>query len=273
MNTNSNETSQRGRELFVACLTFFASVTASSPVLANDPVSGDWQFQVTPYIWALSAEGDITVKGQEADFDLSFRDIVEDLNYGLMLQGDVRKGRIGVYANLLYANLGDEETVGPVKVDPEVNMFWGGLGAYYRLGPYDLDSTPDGNGPQLIVDPYAGARYTYLDMEIDVSPGPEFDGDQDWIDPIVGLRTIWQLDERWSLTALGDIGGFGVGSDFTWHSAALVGYRLSLFADNDSRFLVGYRALHQDYETGSGANKFEWDTTLHGPTVALGIQF
>lgn len=139
MNTNSNETSQRGRELFVACLTFFASVTASSPVLANDPVSGDWQFQVTPYIWALSAEGDITVKGQEADFDLSFRDIVEDLNYGLMLQGDVRKGRIGVYANLLYANLGDEETVGPVKVDPEVNMFWGGLGAYYRLGPYDLD--------------------------------------------------------------------------------------------------------------------------------------
>jgi len=256
-----------------ACLAILVGLLISQQVSAQEFVSEDWQFQVTPYLWALSAEGDLTVRGQQADVDLSFKDVVEELNYGLMLQGDVRKGRIGVYVNLLYANLGDEENVGATEVDPEVNMFWGGLGAYYRLGPFDLDSNPNSDGPQLIVDPYAGVRYTYLDMEIDVKSGPEFDGEQDWIDPIIGLRTIWQFNERWSLTALGDIGGFGVGSDFTWQSAALVGYRLSLFADNDSRFLVGYRALHQDYETGSGANKFEWDVTLHGPTVALGIQF
>ena len=41
----------------------------------------------------------------------------------------------------------------------------------------------------------------------------------------------------------------------------------------DAKFAVGYRALSQDYDKGSGANKFEWDVTLHGPVFALGIAF
>ena len=96
------------------------------------------------------------MKGRTFDVDPSFKDIVEELNYGLMLDGEARKGRVGVIANILYAHLGDEENVGGIKIDPEINQFWGSFSGYYRLGPWDLDSEAGPDGPQLIVDPYAG---------------------------------------------------------------------------------------------------------------------
>ena len=36
-------------------------------------------------------------------------------------------------------------------------------------------------------------------------------------------------------------------------------------------FIAGYRALDQDYETGSGASRFKYDMRLAGPV--LGINF
>ena len=257
----------------LACLFCLIGLVASPQAVAEDPVSEDWQFQVAPYVWALAAEGDATVKGRTFDVDLSFKDIVEELNYGVMLDGEARKGRVGVIANILYANLGDEENVGGIKIDPDINLFWGSFAGYYRLGPWDLDSAAGDDGPQLIIDPYVGVRYTYLDVDLDIGGGPNLGGDQDWVDPIVGLRTLWQLTPRWGVTAGGDIGGFGVGSDFQWMATGLVSYRFGLFGENNSRFLFGYRALHQDYSTGSGTNKFEWDVTLHGPIFAVAIEF
>jgi len=75
------------------------------------------------------------------------------------------------------------------------------------------------------------------------------------------------------VTALGDIGGFGAGSEFTWQAAGMVGYRFGLFGDDNARVLAGYRALYQDYKSGSGSNEFKWDMTLHGPVLALAISF
>ena len=31
-----------------------------------------WEFRVTPYAWAPSVNGDVTVRGQTADIDMSF---------------------------------------------------------------------------------------------------------------------------------------------------------------------------------------------------------
>jgi hypothetical protein len=31
--------------------------------------------------------------------------------------------------------------------------------------------------------------------------------------------------------------------------------------------------LYQDYSSGSGDDKFEWDVTLYGPVIGLVIQF
>lgn len=42
-----------------------------------------WRFKATPYLWALSVDGNTTVKGQKSDVDMSFSDIVDKLNFGL----------------------------------------------------------------------------------------------------------------------------------------------------------------------------------------------
>jgi hypothetical protein len=70
----------------------------------------------------------------------------------------------------------------------------------------------------------------------------------------------------------GDIGGFGVGSDFAWDAFGVIGYRFSLFGQENSGVIAGYRALSQDYTDGSGRDKFQWDVTLHGPILGLFVQ-
>lgn len=66
------------------------------------------------------------------------------------------------------------------------------------------------------------------------------DGSKDWVDPIIGLRWLWGFSDRWSLKLRGDIGGFGVGSDFAWQAAGLIDWQPFKYVS----FIGGYRALY-----------------------------
>jgi hypothetical protein len=70
----------------------------------------------------------------------------------------------------------------------------------------------------------------------------------------------------------GDVGGFGVGSDFAWSFLALFGYQWEA-SGIEWAILAGYRALGQDYTTGSGAQRFRWDVTMHGPVLGFTVRF
>jgi hypothetical protein len=87
----------------------------------------------------------------------------------------------------------------------------------------------------------------------------------DWWDPYVGLRGRYNLNEKFYLTAKGDIGGFTVGSDLTWQAEAALGVQLSknMFTE------IGYRALGVDYRKDG----LVMDTVTHGPQLTLGILF
>jgi len=246
----------------------------ATPAAADPLASDEWQFQVTPYLWALSLDGDVTVKGVESSPSVSFRDILKNLDYALMVEGEARKDRFGLYANAIYASLGVTDKVSGVGVKTDAQVLWAGAGASYRLGPWALSQEGGTSGPNVAVEPYAGARYTYLNTKLKIrNGGPQVDANKSWVDPIVGVRTIWQLTPKWNVTTFGDIGGFGLGSDLTWQAAGLVGYRFGLFGDDNARFLAGYRALYQNYKSGSGSNEFKWDMTLHGPTLGVAIDF
>lgn len=105
-------------------------------------------------------------------------------------------------------------------------------------------------------------------------PLPDASGDKDWFDPLIGARAFFDFSEHWNLSLQGDVGGFGIGSDFTWGAMGTIGYRFRLFSEeNNARAAAGYRAIYQDYSEGSGNNRFEWDVTLHGPILGLVIEF
>jgi hypothetical protein len=75
------------------------------------------------------------------------------------------------------------------------------------------------------------------------------------------------LADHWVLAGVGNLGGFGVGSDLAWNVQAFLGYRTTLFG-RETTFALGYRALSQDYDH----NDFEWDVTMHGPIPELPLE-
>ena len=106
------------------------------------------------------------------------------------------------------------------------------------------------------VDFLFGLRYTSQETNIDPTP---LSISKNWTDPIVGARWLWNFTARWSLRVRGDLGGFGVGSDFTWQALALVEWQ----PFKHFSFAGGYRALYQDFEDGSGPALFRYKATLH----------
>jgi len=272
---------QRRCFLTIGIVVLIAALNASTVAAEEKPAESGWEVTVAPYLWAISMDGSVTVRGLEADIDASFNDLLDEMNFGFMLAYEARKGHWGLWGNTIYSNLGNSDVEGPAglnKIDPSVTAFWQELGGFYRLGTWDLADSPGKKTPSVTVDTFLGARYTYLDTKIDfegVFSGfvNNIDEDKSWLEPLLGIRTIWDLNERWVLTMAGDIGGVAFGSDFAWSASGLIGYQFSLFGEDNARVFAGYRALYQDYTDGSGTDKFEWDVTLHGPILGLRIRF
>jgi opacity protein-like surface antigen len=119
------------------------------------------------------------------------------------------------------------------------------------------------------LDTYAGARVNWMETDVDINGKGPFgksfseSGDKTWVDPIIGFRVHHDLNEKWFVRALADIGGFGVSSDITWQGMASLGYRVT---DNASVGL-GYRGIGTDYTSGTTT----YDVISHG--LLLGFEY
>jgi hypothetical protein len=88
---------------------------------------------------------------------------------------------------------------------------------------------------------------------------------EDWLDPIVGVRAQWNINEKWFLAGRSDIGGFSVGSDFVWTVQATVGYNFTQKVSAE----LGYRYMHTDYTNDA----FVYDVANGGIYTSLNIKF
>ncbi len=88
---------------------------------------------------------------------------------------------------------------------------------------------------------------------------------KDWVDPIVGCRAQWNINQKWYLAGRTDIGGFGVGSDLVWTLQGTVGYNFTEKVSAD----LGYRYMHTDYTNGG----FTYDVATAGIYTSLNIRF
>lgn len=246
----------------------------TSGAFAQESGTGDVQVSATTYLWAAGIHGDVTVRGQSASIDASFIDTVKEADSILGFQGhlEVRRDRLGGFLDVTYLDIGEDDiSAGPFSLDATQNLTLLEFGLLYRVA--DLPSASrDDAGLKTRIDAYAGGRYTHVGVDLDFDRLGDFDRDKDWVDPIVGMRVVTDLTPDLQLVVGGDVGGFGVGSDFTWSALGLVGYRFDLFGQ-EATALAGYRALAQDYDSGSGSNRFEWDVMLRGPVLGLMVRF
>lgn len=266
------------------CLMVFAlgllAFAEGRPAWSEEPAEDGWSFYPSPYIWALGLSGDATVKGVSGSIDASFVDIIDESDSIFAYNGrfEAVKGDWTIQLTPTFAKIGaDDKDIKntPLKFDATSTLVIVETAVLYRVAqwPVSLNQSID---QTISFEPLLGGRYTYLKGELDFEGGPfggtSVDHDKHWFDPFIGGRLTWGVGDRLSLSLRGDVGGFHVGSDFSWQAAALIGYGFELFG-REARVVGGYRALHQDFEDGSGRNKFEWDMTMHGPVLGMTVRF
>lgn len=248
------------RTSFVVAL--IVSLCAVAPAAAQSQATDAWKVTVVPYLMGASMGGSSAVKGQELDVDLSASDIFSNLQFGAMGLVTARKGDWGVGGDAIWMALGANGTTpGPLALSGSADMSQGAFAFYglRRLAPS--------------ADVFFGGRVNYLSATLRID-GPlqvrSIDGSKTWFDPIVGLQLRTpENGKRWHAQVYTEIGGFGVGSTFSWQVFPTVGVTLSKGASLE----FGYRWLDLNYDTGEDATYFKYDVLTQGPVVGFRFVF
>ncbi len=272
---------------------------ASLPIVT--PAPNQWEFRFTPYAWATSVIGETTVRGQTLDVDASFLDIVEESDSIAALMGylEARRGRLALYSDLVWGHLnfsGERSRSGPlgglnISADGELDykqlIIKSGVSyemARYSGYPGSVKDSFAGPDQFTAIDFLVAARYWRESVGASIGitgvigalpPGFEVSGSRvvaksgtmGWVDPVIGLRVRHQFSPGRELQLRGDIGGFGVGSDFSWQLFG--GYAFELGEGWSG--VIGYRALSVDYSEDTSNGTRGIDLIQHGPV--LGVNF
>ncbi len=70
----------------------------------------------------------------------------------------------------------------------------------------------------------------------------------------------------------GDVGGFGVGSEFSWQGVGAYRFAFAQSRGITWSGMLGYRALYADYSKGSGDTLYQYDMLQHGPIAGISAQ-
>ena len=84
-----------------------ADADSPAPVApASDPDA--WRFQTTAYGWLMGVSGSMTTRGQTVDINANFFQVVDKSDSLAAFMGYVEadKGRVGLYADLVWTKLG-----------------------------------------------------------------------------------------------------------------------------------------------------------------------
>jgi hypothetical protein len=280
----------------ISAITFLVTVCLALPVYGEDtakssePVygedtaksSGDWEMRLMPYLWLISLDADSTVNGLSGSADLSFGDVLDNLDFAAMGRAELWKDKWGLSFDGVFMNLGASKSftgrrgLVAFDLDADVRIGMADFALMHRLFE---ESFGNNNQQKLTFEPYAGLRYSYLKQEIDLninipsvgSIGQTLGTSEDWVEPFVGGRLIWDLNDKLALNVRGDAGGFGIGSasDLTWQIVGGIDYKFS----KNIILNVGYRYVDLDYSRGSGSDEFGMRLKAQGPVIGLTIVF
>ncbi len=235
-----------------------AGQTVSEPIITTQE-SSPWEFRIEPYAWLTALDGTTTVGRVTTETDASFSDIAQDLKMAAALQLEARYDRWGFLADGFYANLGSSgiTPLGRNRVSIGFKQFLGEFDVLYRVS----------ESSNSFLDLYAGARYNSLNLDLRVSGARNFSisGEKEWVDPIIGLRSQWDINDRWYLAGKGDIGGFGVSSRITYNIQGVVGYNFTEKVSSE----IGYRYFDTDYTDG----RFGYDMAQAGLFLGVNVKF
>lgn len=256
---------------FPAVLGASALAMASTPAQSADKADGDdWEFTAAVYLYGAAAEGEME---SGVSIDVSFDDVLQNLDMAFMGLFEARKARWSLLVDLIYldASTNKDATVpipgvpGPLmpavklEADAELKAWFFNL-----LGGYRVTDTDRWN-----LDVVAGARYFDLDLSFDLggnlgmqSASTDLSPSETVLDGVVGVRGQVNLGEKWFLPYYAD-GGTGQ-SDATWQAFSGLGYR---FGWGD--VALTYRYIKWEFGSSTDVEDF----ILKGPLLSAAFHF
>lgn len=231
------------------------SLKAAPVTITADPSDAAVHHRVSLYLWGAGLSGNVGNAAGGSPVDASFEDIFDNLEAGIMANYRLTSGKWAFNFDYIYLNVSPTSDVPPASVDLKETIVE--LSAGYAVHP-ELELL-------------AGIRYVDISMEATINitpPPPAISGEDDWIDPIVGLDYRTALSEKWRFYGRADVGGFDVGSDLSWQLAGYFGYMPS----KNWNLFAGYRHLDIDYKSDND-KKFFYDIATSGPLIGFGYHF
>ena len=229
-----------------------------SSLFAQETNNTKWHYLAEIYLIFPNMKGEIGIAGlPPTTVDADQSSIFGHLKFGAMLYFEASNDDWSASSDFLYMDLGQDLedtnfiTNGTVTAK---QLAWEIAGLKRITSWFDVG---------------IGARLIGLDTEIKFTGalGNNRSGSESiyWVDPIIVMRFKDLLKSKWILNFRGDIGGFGIGSKFSWQVQANAGYRFSkLF-----QATIGYRYISVDYDK----DNFLYDIDTYGAVVRLGFNF
>jgi len=228
--------------------------------------ANEWNFLTNVYLLFPNISGEAGIGNQlTVPIDAHPGDIFSKLKMGGMLYLEARHKRWAITSDLVFMKLNEEVTTGKLFDSGDVTgkqLIWEAAGLY-RVAPF--------------LELGVGSRLNYLQMGIDANRNAFPSGTEavsgiatkTWLDPILITRLTADIREKWLFQFRGDLGGFGVGSDFTWQLQGYAGYRFTKMF----QLTAGYRIISIDYDKGVDKERFIFNVDEYGPVVNFGFNF
>ena len=278
-----------------------ADMPTKAPIMPPPVIQG-WTYSLTPYFWATSLNGSTTVKGRTTDVDAGFFDILDHTQFPkglfqLAALGEARYGRFGLLTDVVYikADLGASITrsrgtdaingaVG-VSAGLDTKMVIAEVAAAYEIARWSGLTSP---ASSTALDLYAGGRAWWQRGDVQIAASGTLnvfdltfsragvlsaEKSVSWVDPLVGARLRHQFAPAWNFVLSGDVGGFGVGSKFSWQVLAALDYEIFRSRTVIWSAMARIQGASVDYSQGSGLTLYEFDMTIHGPIFGVTARF
>jgi len=208
------------------------------------PQDSGWHFAVSPYLWFPGVHGTLGVRNQSASIQASPSDLLSNFRFGLMGAVEPRFKRFVMPFDMMWIRLEDDKGVPNLgdDVDRSVKVKGTEFLLAQKVGYRIIDEE------KIKVDALAGFRFWHFGESLTFNPsGINVSKSQNWVDPLVGGRIQLALSEKIVVNVLGDVGGWGTGSQLEYQFATLLGYKIK----PKVTLQAGFRYLYVDYTNGS----------------------
>lgn len=252
--------------IFIVLAIFSFQNLFSQDSTSQSANSKKWHFLVEPYVMFPNMNGTAGVGNlPDVSVDANPGDIFSKLQMGAMLNLEASNSKWAIATDFIYMNLNQDVTSGKLinSGDLTAKQFAWELAGLRRVAPW-LEVGIGG----ILNSIQAGANINVNNIGGGTTNRFK-ELTQTWYDPMLIVRIKHNPIKKFMYEFRGEIGGFGIGSDFAWQIQAYAGYRFSkLF-----HITAGYRVISLDYQTGEGEDRFLYDIDTFGPVIRFGFNF